>query len=159
MRDKTFKMLFVALLIGPAMTFVGCKSDGDGDEPTQPAVALAEPVAILQSSTGNSQALANVAGVRLIKTQADYDKLGDATIAPGINFDEQDLVLASLGQQNTGGYSVSITALQLEGDTLVVVGKAKRPGADDIVTQALTYPYAAAVIANTDAKLIVSAID
>lgn len=161
MRDRTWKMLAVAVLLGPAL-MVGCKGDGGGGGGTGPSageITLAQPVKIVESVKGNSQALKTI-GVKLIKSKAAYDALGDAEIFPGgVDFGEYDLVIASLGEQPTGGYAIQINALQLEGDTLVVVGKATKPGADDATTQAFTYPYAAVTIEKTDATLVVPDID
>ena len=159
MRNRTWKMLVVAALLGPAVTLTGCQSGGEGGPSEAAPSALASPVEIVEGMTGDSEALAGVVGVRLIKTQEQFDALGDPRIYPSLDFEEFDLVIASLGQRNTGGYAVEITALQQEGATLVVVGHATVPGEDAVTTQAITHPYAAAVIANTDATLAVSAID
>lgn len=165
MRDRTWKKLTLAALLGPAVVLAGCSSDPKPQPvpeqpatPEAPAVVLAEPVKIIDYKQGDSQAFQDL-GVMLIKTQAEYDKLGDADIFPGIDFDKHDLVIATLGQRNTGGYTIQITALQLQGEALFVVGKATAPGPDDIVTQALTYPYYAVVIDNTTATYPVQAID
>lgn len=152
MRDRIWKMLALALLIGPALVTMGCKTGGASD------AVLADPVAILDSKTGNSDALKSI-GVQLVKTQEQYEALGDAAIFADVDFEANDLIIVSLGEQATGGYSVEISALQLEGETIVVVGKASAPGADAVVTQALTYPYAAAVIANTEATIVVPDIN
>lgn len=157
MRNGTWKTLAAAALLCPAMMLTGCKSGGDGKKDGAADVTLAEPVEIVESKSGNSSALEAI-GVMLVKTQAEYDALGDADIHPGVDFETQDLVIAALGEQPTGGYSIEITAIQQEGDMLFVEGKASKPG-DAAVTQALTYPYAAAVIANTDATIVVPDID
>lgn len=157
MQNRTFKTLALALLIGPAM-LVGCKSGGSEDPAAPLAEPLAEPVTIVQSKTGDSAALKSI-GVKLVKTQADYDALGDADIFAGVDFEENDLVIASLGEQSTGGFSIEITSIQQEGDLLIVVGTSSRPGEDAVITQALTHPYAAVVIENTDATSPVPAID
>lgn len=151
-----------AVLLGPATILAGCKSDGEAvvvEEEMALDIVLAEPVAIVDSKSGNSQALKDMVSVKLIKTQAEYDALGDADIFPGVDFEKYDLVIASLGMQSTGGYSVKITALQLEGDELAVTGKSSSPNTGDMTTQALTYPYDAVVIPNTTATSAVSYID
>ncbi|MFN3165862.1 MAG: protease complex subunit PrcB family protein [Phycisphaeraceae bacterium] len=163
MRNRTWKTLAAAVLLGPAVALVGCKGDGDtgadAGPDNGPGVVLAEPVPIVESVSGNSQALKTI-GTMLIRTQAEYDALGDANIFPGgIDFEQYDLVIVALGEQMTGGYAVEINAIQQVGDELAVTGKATRPGPDAIVTQALTYPYDAVIIANTDAKTVVPYID
>jgi hypothetical protein len=165
MRNRTWKTLAAAALLCPAIALVGCKSDGDGDtgadagSDNAPGVVLAEPVTIVESVSGNSPALPDL-GTMLIRTQAEYDALGDKDIYPGkVDFDKHDLVIVALGERNTGGYSIEITSIQLVGGELAVTGQATRPGPDDAVTQAITYPYDAAIIANTDAKSVVPYID
>lgn len=160
MRNRTWKMLAVAALLGPAMMFVGCKGDGEGDTGSSTGGAmLAEPVKIVEHVSGNSPALSTI-GHMLIRTQAEYDALGDKDIFPGgIDFEQYDLVIVALGEQPTGGYSVTISSIQQVGDELAITGKATTPGPDAIVTQALTYPYDAAIIPNTNTKTVVRYID
>ena len=57
------------------------------------------------------------------------------------------LVAAFQGQQNTGGYSVSITAIERNGDQLIVRATFGVPGPGSMVTQALTSPAHAVSIA------------
>jgi hypothetical protein len=70
-----------------------------------------------------------------------------------VDLDQYDLVLVALGQQPTGGYWVHITGLQRVGDVIYVEGIANAPADDEAVTQAQTYPYAAAVIPKVNAAL------
>lgn len=153
MRNGILKTLTAAALMGPALIFTGCTTGGDAE-----TVTLADPVTIVDSKTGDSAALKTI-DVYLIKTQEEYDALGDKEIYPDVDFEANDLVIAALGEQPTGGYSIEIEALQLEGDTIYIVGKSGKPAADAAVTQALTYPYAAAVIANTEATKVMPDID
>ena len=50
------------------------------------------------------------------------------------------------GEKPTGGYSLAVESARLEGDQVTVRLKLKEPPPDATVTQALTYPYAAAVV-------------
>jgi hypothetical protein len=151
------KLCVVAALAGTAM--IGCKSDGEPDGEAEVTAALAQPVIILERVNGSSAALDTI-GKMHIETQAQYDALGDENIFPGgVNFDENDLVIVALGEQPTGGYSINIESLQLEGGELAVTGKASAPGPDAVTTQALTYPYSAVLIANTSADKVVTYID
>ena len=162
MLNRTWKTLAVAALLGPSLAIVGCKHNDHGHDHdhdhNHDTVALAEPVTILESKSGSSDAFKTI-GRMLIKTQADYDALGKPDLHPGIDFEANDLVIVALGEQPTGGYAIEITAIQEEGDTLFVVGSSSEPGEDAVVTQALTYPFAAAVIPNTSATLVVPQID
>lgn len=155
MRNPMMKLFIVAALACSVM--VGCK--GDGDTSSGGGTDLAQPVTILERVNGNSAALKTI-GKMHIETKAAYDALGDADIFPGeIDFGKNDLVIVALGEQRTGGYAVNIESIQLQGGELAVTGKATAPGADAIVTQALTYPYSAVLIPNTAADGVVTYID
>lgn len=163
MKNRNWMKLAVAVLLAPVLTLGGCssgsKTDGDSKKADTPATTLAEPVTIIESIKGNAPSLKTL-GTMLIKTQAEFDALGEKDIFPGkLDFAKNDLVIIALGERMTGGYSVEINSIQLEGDKLFVNGKATAPGPDAITTQALTYPYAAVVIENTTATMAVPAVD
>jgi hypothetical protein len=50
----------------------------------------------------------------------------------------------------TGGYSLAVESARLEGDRVTVRLALQEPPPDAILTQALTYPYAMAVIRDLD---------
>lgn len=158
MQNPMMKLFVVAALACSAL--VGCKGDGDAsDQGTAGGSDLAQPVTILERVNGNSAALKTI-GKMHIETKQAYDALGDADIFPGeIDFDQNDLVIVALGEQPTGGYSIVIESIQLQGGELAVTGKATAPGPDAITTQALTYPYSAVLIPNTAADEVVTYID
>jgi hypothetical protein len=54
------------------------------------------------------------------------------------------------GEKPTGGYSMSVRSARLEGNRVTVRLALKEPPRDAILTQALTYPYAVAVIRELD---------
>src|ERR671917_2958036 len=54
------------------------------------------------------------------------------------------------GRKPTGGYSLAVKSARLEGDRVMVRLVLKEPPRDAIVTQALTYPYAVAVVRDLD---------
>ena len=154
MQTRMMNLFVVAALACSAL--VGCKGDGDTQDT---AGDLAQPVTILERVNGSSAALKTI-GKMHIKTQQAYDALGDANIFPGeIDFDQNDLVIVAWGEKPTGGFSINIESIQLQGGELAVTGKASTPPADAVTTQALTYPYSAVLIPNTSADLIVTYID
>ncbi len=65
----------------------------------------------------------------------------DIWLAQAREYEGALYLLVTFGEQPTGGYSVEITSLEEEADQLTVTVKFTEPGEDDIVTQALTYPY------------------
>ena len=68
------------------------------------------------------------------------------------------LVAVFQGQQNTGGYSVQIDAIERSGDQLVVHATFVVPGPGAMVTQALTSPAHVVSIATADATGVREAI-
>ena len=155
MRTRMMNVVVMAALASFAL--LGCK--GTGGSSSAGGGDLAQPVAIGERVNGNSAALKAI-GTMHIETQEQYDALGDADIFPGgLDFGKYDLVIVALGEQPTGGYSVTIESIQLDGGELAVTGKASAPGPDAVTTQALTYPYSAVSIPNTKADKVVPYID
>lgn len=68
------------------------------------------------------------------------------------------LVAVFQGQQNTGGYSIQITAIERDGDQLIVRATFVAPGPGAMVTQALTSPAHIVSIAVADATGVREAI-
>ncbi len=54
------------------------------------------------------------------------------------------------GEKPTGGYSLAVRSARLEGDRVTVRLALAEPPSDAIVTQALTYPHAVAVVRGLD---------
>ena len=146
-------MAAMTVALATAMS-VGCAQEQqagmDGARPR--AAAKAEPVPVLNQVRGSDEALQEP-GVRLLTTAAAAEQAGVSHVAEGlgVNWDEQSLVLLTLGQQPTAGYWAQIRGVQQVGDVLYVEGTANRPAEDAALAQVVTYPYAAAVIRNTGA--------
>ena len=68
------------------------------------------------------------------------------------------LVAVFQGQQNSGGYSVQITAIERNGDQLVVRATFVVPGPGSMVTQVLTSPAHVVSIAAADATGVREAV-
>lgn len=61
--------------------------------------------------------------------------------------DEQPMIIVwALGEKPSGGFGVDIAEVLLFDQTLVVRGRMLAPGPDEIVTEALTYPYHAVAV-------------
>ena len=56
------------------------------------------------------------------------------------------------GEKPTGGYSMAVESAQLEGNTATVRLSLNEPPRDAILTQALTYPRAVAVVRGLDPR-------
>jgi hypothetical protein len=72
--------------------------------------------------------------------------------APAIDFATETAVFLFGGQRPTGGYSVAVRGVRVEGDTLVVDGSVSSPAPDTMGTQAITSPYAVIAVKNRDIR-------
>lgn len=144
-----------ATIMTAAVMLTGCNGGQKTDDTiqaTRPTTTASEPVEILAHAHGDDAALAR-GTVRLIKSADELPALGLGGLPElgDVDFDSQDVVIFALGEQTTGGYWVQITGIQRVGDVLYVQALVNRPAEDETVTQAITHPYAAAVIAETEA--------
>lgn len=64
-----------------------------------------------------------------------------STDAPAIDFATETAVFLFAGERPTGGYSIEVRGVSLDGDTLVIDGNVKTPGRSVATTQAITSPY------------------
>lgn len=147
----------VGLLALSLLVAAGCQSGAKTDDSAMPMtkkIQVAEPVEILGTRDGDQGDLPH-AGAWLIKSQQDLVASNSATIGGlGVDLSTHDIVIVGLGEQPTGGYSVEITAIQQVGDKLYAQIKTTTPAPDAAVTEAMTHPWAAAVIANTSATSV-----
>jgi len=146
----------VVLLLSAAAWIGGCESNGTqpGDR-TQPA----QPVYIYYQVTGLDVGL-DQPTARVVRDQNELGAIGSPTLnRVVIDFSTRSLVLLTPGRCPTGGYWVQITAIEQQGNRLTIHGIANAPGPDEMVTQAITYPYAAAVIDKTDAGEVSMRVD
>ncbi|HEX5974794.1 MAG TPA: protease complex subunit PrcB family protein [Rubrobacteraceae bacterium] len=97
-------------------------SDAPGQGPRQPRAVVAPSAAALSGEVG-----------------ANVPDSGSGTY-----------LAAYWGEKPTGGYSMSVRSARLEGSRVIVRLALKEPPRDAILTQALTYPYAVAVIRELD---------
>ena len=65
---------------------------------------------------------------------------------------EGTYLAAYWGEKSTGGYSLSVESARLEGNRVTILLSLREPAPDAIVTQALTYPYAVAVVQTLDLR-------
>ncbi len=98
-------------------------------------------------------------GPTLIVGTTDVSQAAIVRLVPGATASTGRVMVAVLqGQQNTGGYSVHITAIERRGDQLVVHAIFASPGPGAIVTQVLTAPAHVVSIATADSVGIREAI-
>jgi hypothetical protein len=104
----------------------GVSSDAPGQGPERPRVVVATSAAAVSDATG-----------------ANVPNSGDGTY-----------LAAYWGEKPTGGYSMAVRSARLEEGRVTVRLFLREPPRDALLTQALTYPYAVAVVRglNPDCK-------
>ncbi|MEM9883250.1 MAG: protease complex subunit PrcB family protein [Planctomycetota bacterium] len=134
--------------LGLVLVLTGCRSGDAGLDDGPSTEPLASGVVILAQVAGTDLPIETY-GLGLVDPGA-FGQLGldekFTELEVGVDFDMHSVILLSLGQQPTGGYSAEITGLQLKGDLLYVQATAVAPGPDDATTKAITYPYSAVAV-------------
>ncbi len=69
-------------------------------------------------------------------------------IGQSYSYDDQLYILVTYGMKPTGGYAVEISDVEITDDRVIVRATFRVPGEDEMVTEALTYPYDLTVIEN-----------
>jgi protease stability complex PrcB-like protein len=143
------KIVPLIAMVSAVLFVSGCESPQEV-MPYQ-TMQLAEPVDILNRVVGGHPSL-KAPELLLITSQRQLDALGaDNLIGREIDFYNESVVLATLGEMPSTGFWVNITAVYQEGDLLYVQGQANRPSSDAMAGQMLTFPYCAVVISKTTA--------
>jgi hypothetical protein len=122
------------------------------------AAASPEVVAIHQNQAGND--LDSDEPVLLINSQDELDALSsDSLSALIIDFEQESLLIVTLGSKPTTGWSISIDQVQIQGQDLYFQGVTSEPGLAEAVASTVTYPYAAAVISKVSGVALHPEID
>ncbi len=81
----------------------------------------------------------------IVRTERDWTALwrqhDPNRPAPPVDFKRDMVVAVFLGSRPTAGYSAEIADVAVSGDTLVVRYRERRPQADAIAAQVLTFPF------------------
>lgn len=72
---------------------------------------------------------------------------------PAVDFARETIAVASMGQRNSGGYSISIDSAGMAGDTVILAVTERSPGPTCGTTAALSSPVALARILRANATV------
>jgi len=114
--------LAVTFLIASLFMFTGCGNPVKADEPVEP-----DEITLQDELPSEVQAWID----------DSLNRFGAQTKV----HEEILYMLVTYGEKPTGGFDVEITKIAEEKDGVVVTVHFTEPGEDDMVTQALTYPY------------------
>lgn len=87
------------------------------------------------------------AAIEIAFDPANADRM--ATSLPPIDYATQALLCLSLGERSTGGWSVTMQSISLDGHAMSIRAREVRPRPGSPVTQGFTYPTDCAVIDRT----------
>lgn len=71
----------------------------------------------------------------------------DGQPPPKVDFEKETVLIATLGMRSTGGHQIQFSDVSRKGESMTVTLTTTSPGPDDMVTMALTYPFAVIAIA------------
>ena len=127
---------------------VGCSAD-DGTEPSSGTTGPSEELRVEGISSGApGQGPARPRVVLAPSAAALSQEIGAAVPDSGGG----TYLAAYWGEKPTGGYSLAVRSASLEGERVSVQLALKEPPPDAMVTQALTYPYAVALVRGLDLR-------
>lgn len=128
----------------------GC-SAGDGSEPSaeEPSETTEAPRDLRVARISSGEPGQGPRRPRVILAPSARE-LSGATRMNVPNSGDGTYLAAYWGEKPTGGYSMSVQSARLEGNVVTVRLSLKEPPRGAILTQALTYPYAVAVIRGLD---------
>jgi hypothetical protein len=111
---------------------------------TGPSAAQSGSVAIVTVARGEFSGVSD-AKEAVVRSTADWTALWRShmptEVAPAVDFSTGTVVAVFLGERPTGGFSVEITAIRHDGNTLVVAYTETAPEPRAIVTQVVTSPF------------------
>jgi PrcB C-terminal len=137
----------IALLL---LVVTGCLTGGDSEPPAGDSPGTAETPRDLRVEQISAGAPGQGSERPRVIVAPSADALS-TTIGENIPDSWKGAYLAAYwGQKPTGGYSLAVQSARLEGDRVTVWIALDEPPRDAVVTQALTYPYAVAVVRDLD---------
>ena len=147
--DRGCSRVGVALVCGLAVLGVtsgmGCAADVEPLLEGQPAALAPVPGELSFSELTDPLGIGSAGETKtreLIASGRRYQRLFGHAAPSELAFNDGDAVIFySAGVQRTGGYRASVERVLLRGTTLHVTTSLESPGADCIVTQALSKPY------------------
>jgi hypothetical protein len=127
---------------------VGCSAD-DGTEPSSGTTGPSEELRVEGISSGAPGRGLGRPRVVLAPSAAALSQEIGATVPDSGG---GTYLAAYWGEKPTGGYSLAVRSARLEGERVSVQLALKEPPPDAMVTQALTYPYALALVRGLDLR-------
>ena len=139
MFQTALKSIVAAALL---LAVVGCQNQTKTQPASEAVTVLAQPVPIQACWQGAADPALASHQLLLVTSEDQLQALGAPSLKDAqVDFDQNDAVLVTMGQQPTGGYWICVDAIQKVGDVLYLQGRANAPGEEAVVTLAQTHPY------------------
>lgn len=139
---RSYKLIFVKLSVS-AILFMGCKS-GDLTQ-IQPSETIMKFEILDQGSHSNFKEKRNIIIYDRKALNEVYDTLNKTIMpvkeVPQIDFSKNVVVISTIGEKVSGGYSIEIDSIQSTHKNQTVYLKEVRPQPGDMVITVLTSPY------------------
>jgi hypothetical protein len=138
-------MVFLLLLVTGCSAGDGPQPSGDYSNETTEAPETRRVVQISSEAPGQGPR-----GPRVILTPSAAGLERETGASVPSDAGRGAYLAAYWGEKPTGGYSLGVRSARLEGERVTVRLALEEPPPDAVVTQALTYPYAVAVVRGLD---------
>ena len=90
---------------------------------------------------------------------AAFSRFSDQPKPAKIDFENQLILLVTMGEKNSGGYSIKIDSIVENEKTIVVTILETSPGKSCITTSMMTYPYQMVELKNSTKEVIFKTIE
>ena len=142
-------LMVILLLLGGCSAGTG--SESSADDPSETPEASEEPRDLNVERVSSDPPGQGPRRPQVIVAPSARD-LSGATPTSVPDSGSGAYLAAYWGEKPTGGYSLAVESARCEGDRVTVRLVLKEPPQDAVVTQALTYPYAVAVVRDLDLR-------
>ena len=120
-----------------------------------------EPLVFTEINSGTNSGYTEKT-TQIISTQNDYDLAWKKAYSnyfkkptpEPVDFETSQLILVSMGEQNSGGHNIKVKAVQENSANIVITVEESKPGETCASTSVMTYPYQFVSIKKTDKKII-----
>lgn len=139
------QMRFLRLFCCLALTVVACKSSRTVDQGTEGEDSLVTWEVVSEGAYSNQEEASN----QLIQNADDWQSLWSiinkgrfpTPALPEVDFETQNLLACFMGMKTSGGHSIQVETMTMQGESLMVKVVQESPGQNCMVTDAITYPY------------------
>lgn len=123
--------------------------------------ALVIGILLLQTATNTSKSLYHRPGLEDIPEEIlDWIELSkEIPMVQEREYQGQRYLLITEGAKPTGGYAIEVTNVTQEEESLIIHVQSKEPGPEDLVTQAITYPFDLIILEDKDLPLIIKDVE